>query len=158
VGHEDRRDVSRAPRSDARRGDDGTARPLFWVALVAGWGLIGFGIWTVLGRPGATTPIAFAAWFVGLALVHDLVVAPAISAIAGLAGRRLRPPARGWVLGASIVSGALVLVSLPPLLGDAAGNDTLLPRDEAAGLAVALALVWAIAISAIVLTRVRGRR
>jgi hypothetical protein len=130
---------------------------VFWVALAAGWAMIAFGIWTLLDRAGATRPPVFAAWFVGLVVVHDLVVAPAVSALAALVGPRVRPAARPWVLGAAVVSAALVLVSLPPLLGDAAGNETLLPRDEAAGLAVALGAVWAIAISAIAIARRSSR-
>lgn len=129
--------------------------PVFWVALVAGWALVAFGVWTVFDRAGATHPSSFAAWLVGLAVVHDLLVAPAISAVASTVGPRLSARARGSVFAAAIVSVSLVLVSLPPLLGTPADNESLLPRNYVAGLAIALALVWAATIVWVVARRRR---
>jgi hypothetical protein len=116
---------------------------------------VGFGVWTVFDRAGATHPGSFAAWLLGLVAVHDLIVAPAVSAAAAALGPRLPPRVRGAVFAAAIVSVSLVLVSLPPLLGATAGNDSLLPRNYAAGLAIALGSVWFVTILWVVARRRR---
>ncbi len=116
---------------------------LFWVATAAGWAVIAFGVWTLLQRSGATRPLNFTTWFVGLALVHDLVFAPIVAGLAVVLGPRIPSRMRGAVIAGLIVSGALVLVSLPPLLGErAADNPSLLPRDYGTGLLIGLALAW----------------
>jgi len=132
--------------------------PAFWLGLALGWPLIGFGVWTLVRRSGATDPPNFAALFLGLALVHDLVVAPLASALALWVGPRLPVRARAPVAAAAIVSGALVLVSLPPLFsGGVPDNPSLLPRNYPFGLAVALAAVWAVTGAAVALARLRRR-
>jgi hypothetical protein len=132
--------------------------PLFWAALACGWSIMEFGVWTVLQRSGAIPPATFATWFVGLVLVHDLAIAPALSAVAAVLGPRLPRRVRGVVVAAAIVSGALMLLSLPPMLGNPAGNETLLPRNYVGGLAVALGVVWAAAAGAVLVVRGRARR
>jgi hypothetical protein len=118
-----------------------------------------FGGWVVVQRSGAIHPAEFGAWFVALILVHDLVVAPILSALAAWIGPRVSPVARGAVIAAAVASGALVLLSLPPLLGNPAGNETLLPRNYAAGIAVALGVVWVVAGGAVAVGMYRtGRR
>lgn len=131
---------------------------LFWGAFVVGWAMIAFGVWTVLDRAGSTHPLGFGAWFVGLTLAHDLVLAPAISLAAVLLVPRLPPRVRGPVLVAAIVSAVLVLLSLPPLLGDPADNPSILLRNYVAGLAVAIAVTWAVAAVWFLIARSRGRR
>lgn len=127
--------------------------PVFWIGLVVGWAVMAFGLWTLFRRAEATRPTSFATLFVGLVLVHDLVLAPLVTAIVAWAGPRLAPPARAKVTAAVIVSGALVLVSLPPLLGGRVPDDpSLLPRNYPVGLAIALVSVWA-ATGALVLVR-----
>jgi hypothetical protein len=140
-------------------GDRGEAHGrLFWSAFVIGWALIGFGVWTVFAKAGAIHPLSFGSWFVGLALLHDLLLAPLLSAVAVVLVPRVPTRARGAVLTAAIVSGALVIVSLPALLGDPAGNETILPRNYAAGLAVAIATTWTLAAIWMALGRARARR
>jgi len=132
--------------------------PVFWISVVLGWSIVAFGIWTLLEHRGATKPLNVAALFVGLALVHDLLIAPLLSAVALLLGPRMPSRVRGVVLGALVVSGVLTLVSLPVLLGERApDNPSLLPRDYLLGLAVALGLTW-LAAAALVLLRRRAAR
>jgi len=138
-------------------GDEPRGR-LFWIALVAGWAVMGFGVWTVFDRAGSVHPLRFGIWLAGLTLVHDLVVAPVLSAVAIWLVPRLPPRRRGVLLGATMVSGALVLVSLPALLGDPAGNGTILPRNYVGGLAISIAVTWAIAVLWIGVSRVRPGR
>jgi hypothetical protein len=109
-----------------------------------GWAGITFGLWTVVDRAGSIHPVSFGAWLVGLTLVHDIVVAPLVSAAAVVFVPRLPPRLRGGVIVAAIVSASLVLVSLPPLLGNPAGNQTILVRNYGAGLALAIVATWAL--------------
>lgn len=131
---------------------------LFWISVAVGWSIVAFGIWTLFDRRGATKPLNVAGLFVGLALVNDLVLAPLLSAIALVLGRRLSPGVRGVVLGALVVSGTLLLVSLPVLFGErAVDNPSLLPRNYPLGLAAALALTWFVALLLVALRRRSGR-
>jgi hypothetical protein len=131
---------------------------LFWFATAAGWAIIGFGLLTLFQRSGATRPANFATLFVGLALAHDLVLAPLVTALAVTLGPRIPRSVRGAVFGGLMVSGVLVLVSLPVLLGDRPGdNPSLLPRNYPLGLALSLALTWGAA-GAVALLAIRRRR
>ncbi len=132
---------------------------LFWAATALGWVVIAFGVWTLLQRSGATRPLSFGSWFVGLALVHDLVLAPIVAAIAVILGPRIPSRLRGPVIGGLIVSGALVLVSLPPLLGTrVVDNPSLLPRNYGTGLLIGLALTWSVIAVIAVAVRRRATR
>jgi hypothetical protein len=147
--------------SASRLEDRGRDEPhgwLFWGAFVVGWAMIAFGVWTVFDRAGSTHPLGLGAWFVGLTLAHDLILAPAISLAAVLLVPRLPPRARGVVLIAAIVSAVLVLLSLPPLLGDPADNPSILPRNYVAGLAISITVTWAVAGVWLLAARSRGRR
>lgn len=138
--------------------DDDIRGPLFWTLFIVGWAAIGFGVWSVFHRAGSVHPLRFAAWLVGLTLAHDLLIAPAISLAAMLLVPRLRPRGRGVILVATIVSAVLVLIALPALLGNPEGNDTILPRNYVAGLAVALVVTWVAAGAWFVVARVRSER
>jgi hypothetical protein len=94
-----------------------------------------------------THPAELARWVVGSAVATDLLVVPAVIAI-GAAARRLTP--RPWwptVRTALMVTGSLALVAWPFVrgYGDDPANASLLPRNYAAGLAMAVAVVWALA-------------
>jgi hypothetical protein len=110
---------------------------------VLAWGLVG-----LVGQAMATVPPAWAGWLLACLLVHDLVVVPAVFAVARLVGRapaRWRPAVRA----ALVVSGVLVLVTAPALLGGGRstqpGNSSVLPGDYPRSLALVLGLVWAVA-------------
>jgi hypothetical protein len=140
---------------------------LFWTLLPVGTALIAWGVVGLLRDAASTAPASWLRWFLGGLLAHDLLLAPAIFAV-GLATRRLpaalRPPTRA----ALIVSGTLVLLSVPLLLGygraTQPGNTSLLPGNYPANLAIALAAVWLIAmawalrgLAARAIARLRGR-
>lgn len=118
-----------------------------------------FGLLALFSNAGATRPTNFAVFFVGLALVHDLVVAPAAIVFAtGL--RRVSPRSgRGLLFGCLVASVIIVAVSVPTLLrwGEQADNPSFLPRNYAAGVALVLAIVWIVAISAAILGARRRR-
>ena len=139
--------MSEQARPEERRGGW-----LFWSSAAVGWAIVAFGVWTLLRRAGATKPLNFTVLFIGIAVVHDVLFDPAVS-LAGRLGSNLSAGVRTVVFVAAVVSGSLALVALPPLLGDAGDNASLLPRDYFAGLLVSLGMVWGAAAIAIALRR-----
>ncbi len=132
--------------------------PLFWVGVGLGWVAISFGVWSLLAKPGATHPPAVAVWVAGLALVHDLFLAPAALLVARLIHRVAPRIARGLVLGALAISGMVALYAFPVMrrFGAQPDNPSFLPRNAGAGLAVVLALVWIVA-GAVLARRLHAR-
>ena len=88
--------------------------------------------------------IGFARWFVGVAIVHDAFVAPAVFGVAWLAGRLL--PRRAVVpVRLGLASTALVTLYAWPLVrgyGRAASNPTALPLDYRRNLVISLVAIW----------------
>lgn len=118
-----------------------------------------FGLVSLLSKAAATRPLNFAVFFVGLALVHDLLLAP-VTLLAASGVRRVSPrTGRGLLLGSLAVSVIVVLFAVPMLFGwgDQPDNPSFLPRNYALGVAIALASVWGTA-AAILVFRVRVRR
>jgi hypothetical protein len=121
---------------------------LFWTLLPVGTLVIAWGVLGLLRQAASTAPVSWLAWFLGGLLAHDLLLAPAILAV-GLMTRRLpdawRPPVRA----ALIVSGTLVLMSVPLLLGygraTQPGNTSVLPGNYPSNLTIVLAAIWIIA-------------
>ena len=132
------RPASRAPRYGR----------LFWTLLPVGTLLIAWGVLGVLRQAASTAPASWLGWFLGGLLAHDLLLAPAIGAV-GLASRRLPTALRPTVRAALIVSGTLVVMSVPLLLGygraSQPGNTSLLPGDYPRNLTIVLAAIWIIA-------------
>jgi hypothetical protein len=140
----------------------GTSRygPLFWGSALVGWVLILVGIWLVVTKPGATPPLEFGAWVVGVAVLHDLAVAPATLLVARAVHARVPTMARGLVLGGLLVSATITAYALPLVYRHAdptSDNPTLLPRNTIAWLILVLAGVWFVA-GALLLVRIRRRR
>ena len=132
-------------------------RPIQLVTLVAGAGLVAYGVYEL--RRGQVDPGQFARWFVAGILAHDLILAPTVF-IAGwlvrrLAPRRLLAP----VQAALIAAGILVLFAVPALSGrgKSAANPSQLPNDYPRDLALVIAAVWlAIAVAWVVAGRRRA--
>lgn len=120
---------------------------LFWPAVLAGWAVM---IWALLGllhQRRDTNPAALGRLFLGLDLLHDLLLAPIVVGV-GLIMRRLVPRrARAAVQAALLCSGVLVLVSAPSVrgYGRRRANPSILPNNYGHGLLVVLAGVWAVA-------------
>lgn len=143
-----------APAPDAEPGGR-----VFWAGAVVGWGVIIAGLIGLFVDSGRTRPPNAARFVLGAALVHDLLIAPAVVAL-GLLVNRVAP--RRWrpvVQGALIVSGAVALFSVPLVggYGRVSTNPSILPGNYTAGLATVLALVWATA-AALVVVRWRSTR
>jgi hypothetical protein len=133
---------------------------LFWPGVVVGWSLIAVGLVGIAGE-GRDVPVgAFGRWIVGPALVHDLVVAPAVILIGVVVARLLRPPWRSIAAAALIVAGPVVLFAWPYVAGwgRSGANASVQPRDYGFGLAVLLAAVGATAVLLALIEVVRRAR
>lgn len=145
-----------------RRGPGAEHGTTFRTGVVLGWVTIAYGVWIVLANARETRPLNMALFFVGLLLVHDLVVAPTACAVASMLRMRLPRGVRAAVAGAVTTSVLAIALVLPAAIGrtvKVAGNATLVPRDPWASVAVVLVGVWLVAAIVIVRRRVgRTRR
>lgn len=131
------------------------------VGLVAGGLVIAYGVGGLLVNAASTRPPAWAGWLLATLLVNDLLLLPALFAVGVLVGRlpgRWRVPVRT----ALVVSGVLVLVTLPAFLGDGRdvqpGNASLLPNAYGRNLLVLLSVVWTAAAAWTLARSLRSRR
>lgn len=142
-----------APTSDERR--PGIA---FWASALVGAGIVLFGILGLLENEPRGAPSAIR-WFIGGALVLDLIVVP-LGAAVGWVARRAVP---GWawpaVRAGMLTSAVLIAFALPLVLdlGGTPDNPTVRPRDYETGLAVALGATWLL-VAAWLLVRSRRDR
>lgn len=134
-----------------------TARVLL---VAAGAAVMAFGVVGFLLHPDDTGPVASWVVLVAFAVGHDALFAPAVLVVAALVGRVVPGRAVPVVRGALLVSGALALVALPFVLGlgDDPAEPSALPLDYGRNLLVSLAVVWALAVLALVVTLRRGPR
>lgn len=171
-GHDAVGDRSGGPRADPADGRSGpaeasveppageetTSRPGLLVGLVLGLPVMAYGVRGALVDAADTHPAELARWVVGMAVVNDLLVVPAAMAV-GLAGRRWT---RAWawpaVRAGLLTTAVLAAVAWPLVRGYGADprDPSLLPRDYGAGLAAALAVVWASVLVAALLARRRS--
>jgi hypothetical protein len=121
--------------------------PFFWVCVLVGWAVMGFGIVGALDNATFTHPRSFAIWVVGSLAVHDLVIAPLVFLTGGALHRIVPSMMRGAVQTATILSALFVALSIPIVgaFGARPDNPTLLPRNAAVGLLLCLGTVWAFA-------------
>lgn len=116
-----------------------------WLFLLPGLAAVLYGGYGLL-TAGDRVPIgAWATWFVGSALLHDLVLAPLWIGLGWLAARVLPRPARGPAVVGAAVSGVLVVVALPFVLGFGVdpANPSFAPRDYGQTLLVLVGVVLA---------------
>jgi hypothetical protein len=141
--------------------DDPSLRrgPGFWVAMSVGGAITLFGATGLLRSVGDGLG-SFIAWFVGGALLLDLVVVPLASGIGLLARRRV--PAAAWpAVRAGLVATATLALFAAPLVADLGGrpdNPSLRPRDYRSGLLATLAVVWLACLLAASVARRDGTR
>lgn len=115
----------------------------FWVGLVAGAPLIVYGVWWLFHNARITRPAGWARWFVGAAVIHDLVFAPIVIG-GGLLASRFAPRwLRAPMQVATVFVGVTVIVAYPAATenGLRPSNPTLLPRDEIANLIAVVAAI-----------------
>ncbi|QNG37771.1 hypothetical protein F1C76_15335 [Geodermatophilaceae bacterium NBWT11] len=117
-----------------------------WLFLAPGLLAVAYGFYGLLTAGGRVPIGSWLTWFVGSALVHDLVIAPLWIGLGWVATKVLPRPARGPAVVGAAVSGVLVVVALPFVLGYGAqeGNDSFLPRDYGTTLLVVVGVVLAV--------------
>jgi hypothetical protein len=126
---------------------DTTSRRGLLVGLALGGPVMAYAVRGTLVDESLTRPFELARWIVGLAIVHDLVLVPAVLAI-GLGLRRVVPArARVPVRAAVLATAVLSAVAWPFVRGYGRSSSvpSLLPRNYGAGLLAALAVVWLVA-------------
>ena len=130
--------------------------PTFWIGVVIGWAAIAFGVRGVFKDGGA---VGFGQWFIGVAIAHDVVVAPIAFATAWLAGRILPRHAVLPVRLGLASTGLLTLVTWPLLwgYGRAASNPTALPLDYRRNYAAALVAIWLAVAGSVAIGWIRRR-
>ena len=141
-----------APRRDGHRRGPG-----FWTSAAAGWAVIAVGLVGILSNRIDTRPASLARFVVGGALLHDLLVAPVVLALALVVARLVPGRARPVVQVALFVTAVVSLFAFPLVrgYGRAARNPTSLPHDYTLNLLVVLGAVWAVAALSVI---VRLRR
>jgi hypothetical protein len=117
--------------SDPARPATSALRPWWrWLFVLSGLGAVLYGVYGLL-TAGSRVPLAsWLTWFVGSALLHDLVIAPIWIGLGWLAARVLPAAARPAIVVGAAVAGMLALVALPFVLGVGAdpANPSFLPR------------------------------
>jgi hypothetical protein len=136
----------------------------FWPALLVGWAAISVGLFGAFGRihhfAGTVAWKDVAKWTVGLAIVHDLFVAPAVCILGLILSRVVPARVRGPVQAGLIVSALVTLTAWPvyrvgvPL----ANNPSILPGSYGRGLLIVLAAIWFVAIALVLRALFTGRR
>jgi len=129
----------------------------FWIGTVAGWALILYGLRGVLHHSVDTRPAQLARFWIGGALAHDLLLAPAVLGVGVFLRRYLRHGRRS-VQQALIIGGPLALFAYPAIrgYGHRLRNPTSLPHNYTANLLLVLGAVFiAVAVLAVLSARVR---
>ena len=118
--------------SDPARPATSAVRPWWrWLFVLPGLGAVGYGVHGLL-TAGSRVPLgSWLTWFVGGALLADLVIVPIWMGLGWLAARVLPAAARPAAVVGVAVAGLLSLIALPFVLGVGAdpANPSLLPRD-----------------------------
>ena len=137
----------------------------FWIALPAGVALMAFGAVGLAQDTGLSAAADVARWLVGADLAHDFVLAP-LACLVGFAVARALPRwCRAPVQAALLMSGVLLIVVFPALLGfgrdHVPDNPSVQPLDYTSSTLTALAVVWvgaALWLTARLVTSGRGIR
>jgi hypothetical protein len=131
-----------------------------WLFVLPGLAAVAYGGHGLLTAGGRVPLGSWLTWFLGSALLTDVVLAPLWAGLGWLSVRLLPPAARPAVVAGAAVSGVLTLVALPFVLGRGRDplNDSFLPRDYGQNLLLLVLAVWAVTAVAAVLAVRRSRR
>lgn len=131
----------------------GASKPgvTFWAAMVVGAALVIFGAVNLVEVQRPRLP-SIGRWFVGGALVLDLLIVP-VGALIGVVLRRLLPRLVWPPVRAALLASAVLIAYAAPLISNEGGrpdNASLRSRPYGSGLAWALLAVWLVAALAVV--------
>lgn len=131
----------------------------FWVGLLLGGPIIAYGAVGAARHLPDVQGTSFLRWFVGAAVVHDLLVGPVVVAVAWLLARHLPRPIVAPVQGAVLASAVVGLVSWPFVrgYGITPGEPSFLSRNYTASVAVVWGGIWLVAAVAAGVRVVRAR-
>lgn len=104
----------------------------------------GYGVWAIVSTQRLTNLPRTAGWLAAVLILHDGLLAPALVGAGVVLGRVVPRHARPLVTAGLVVSGLVVAVALPLVLGlgARAGDPSRLPLPYGRDLAVLLAVVW----------------
>ncbi|GAB3840169.1 hypothetical protein ACFPIJ_34045 [Dactylosporangium cerinum] len=116
--------------------------------LAAGLAVTGYGAYGWLTHDGSQ-PLGQLVFLAVLLVTHDFVVVPAVILAGAALARWVPGPARTPVRAALVVSAAVSVVALPFIVGAGriADNPSAFPQSYGRGLALVLAVVWAVAVA-----------
>lgn len=132
----------------------------FWIGLVLAAPVVAYGLRGALANLPDVQLTSFVTYFVGAAVVHDLVLAPAVCVVGWVVLRIVPKVAVGPVQAALVATGVIGLISWPFVrgYGVTGGEPSFLSRNYAASVLVAWAIVWTLAAVATVVRMFNARR
>lgn len=136
------------------------ARPWWrWLFVLPGLAAVGYGTVGLLTAGNSVPLTAWATWFVGSALLHDVVLAPIWIGLGWLTTRLLPSAARPPLVIGGAVAGMLTLVALPFVFapGRDPANPSFLPRDYGRNLLLVDAAILLVAVVWAILAALRAR-
>ncbi len=119
---------------------------MFWVGVIIGWTVIALGIRGLLHDHVATNPTVVGRYVFEAALILDLVVAPIACAAGLLISRLFKPPVRA-IVGAGLVSSALIAIYSYPFVrgyGRSPNLPSALSINYGRGLVIILVGIWVV--------------
>jgi hypothetical protein len=114
-----------------------------WALYAAGTGLVAYGAYGLL-TANRSAPLAWARFAALLVVANDGVLAPLVVATGATIVRIMPGGSRAYVQSGLFISGTLILLALPFVLGFGRTSDlqSALPLDYGTGLLLTLAAVW----------------
>lgn len=132
---------------------------LFWPSAALGAAVVGYGLVRWSFWDSSVDVGTYLRWTVGLAVAHDLVLAPAVGLLGLALARLVRPPYRAPLQAGLIVAGVVTVFSVPFVRGwGRSANTSALPRNYAHGLLAVLAVIAVATGAALVRAWWLGRR
>jgi hypothetical protein len=130
---------------NAETSSPGEGGAVFWAGVAIGWIAIGIGLFGVFDHPGSANAFKVFRLLVGLNVVNDAVVIPALLVLAFVV-RRYAPrwlilPAQVWF----IMAGAVAVYAYPLVggFGKSKVNPSILPHNYAHSLLIVLGCITA---------------
>jgi hypothetical protein len=132
--------------SEGRATADETGGAGFWIAVVIGAAIGGYGLMGLLEAAPATRPPQALLGALGLDLLHDAVLAPVACGVGFLLARFLPATLRRPVRAGLFATFVILVVGWAPLRGYGRArvpdNPTVDPLNYATAIPTALAVVW----------------